>query len=59
MLVFLAPLVFSYAILGLVVGVAVGRKLAGWAGAACLGMLLCLAPMVVAFLGFAWAMKLE
>ena len=54
MLIFLAPLVFAYAIIGLVVGIAVGRRLAGWTGAACLGMFLALAPLVVAFLGFVW-----
>jgi hypothetical protein len=56
-LVFLAPLVFADAAIGLVIGVAVGRKLAGRVGAASLGMLLCLAPLVVAFLGFVWYMK--
>jgi hypothetical protein len=57
-LVFLAPLVFAYAVIGLVVGVVAGRRFLGWTGAACLGMLLCLTPLVVAFLGFAWCMRL-
>jgi hypothetical protein len=57
-LVFLAPVVFAYAIFGLVIGVAAGRRLAGWAGAACLGMLLCLAPLLVAFLAFTRCIRL-
>jgi hypothetical protein len=52
-IVFALPMVFNFMLTGLVIGVAVGRKLSGkWSGGLALGLLLCLSPVVAAFLLF-------
>jgi hypothetical protein len=55
---FIAPLAFACAAIGLVIGVATGRKFAGWTGAACLGMILGLVPLLIAFLAFVSCIRL-
>jgi len=56
MLIFLMPVTFVSAVIGIVIGAAVGRRFGGWVGAACLGMLLGLAPMVITLVGYIYCL---
>jgi hypothetical protein len=59
MLQFALPMIVGYTVLGILIGAVVGKKLWGWVGAACLAMLLGLAPLVTSFLLFVPIVKLS